>query len=155
MNTVLSGSRKHPHFFMSPYSSPDIFIKRERGRENCGKTWGLPKTWYTILRLEDLSRTFLNLPSHRMSSLILLCVWGPDSSSLSLSAPKLLPGTLRGKAWSYFLTAMEALLKAQKWVCYSWTEKVPLKHVLLEWGEVQEGKKGRGDEEKEEETKRF
>ena len=72
---------------------------------------------------EDLSRTCLNLPSHRMSSSGLVWVWGPASSSFSLSAPKLLPGTLRGKAWSHFLTAMEALLEAEKWVCYSLTEK--------------------------------
>ena len=110
-------------FFKSPYSSHDIFIRGERGRENCGKTWGLPEIGYTILRLEDLSRTFLNLPSHRMSSPGLVWVSGRASSSLLLSAPKLLPGTLRGKAWSHFLTAMEALLKAEKWVCYSLTEK--------------------------------
>ena len=45
-----------PAFFISPYSSHDIFIRRERGRENCGKTWGLPKIWYTVLspwRLEQ------------------------------------------------------------------------------------------------------
>ena len=51
------------------------------------------------------------------------CGRGPASPSFSLSAPKLLPGTLRGKAWSHFLTAMEALLEAEKWVCYSLTEK--------------------------------
>ena len=102
MNTVLSGSRKYPHFFMSPYSSHDMFIRGERGRENCGKTWGLPKIWYTILRPEDLSRTFLHLPSHRMSSSGLVWVWGPASRSLLLSAPKLLPGSLRGKSVESF-----------------------------------------------------
>ena len=121
--TLYSQVAGNTYFFMSPYSNPDIFIRGERGRENCGKTWGLPKIWYTILRPEDLSRTCLNLPSHRMSSSGLVWVWGPASSSFSLSAPKLLPGTLRGKAWSHFLTAMEALLEAEKWVCYSLTEK--------------------------------
>ena len=102
MNTVLSGSRKHPQFFMYPYSSHDMFIRRERGRENCGKTWCLPKIWCTILRPEDLSRTCLNLPSHRMSSSGLVWVWGPASRSLLLSAPKLLPGSLRGKSVESF-----------------------------------------------------
>lgn len=148
MNTVSQVAGK-PAFFMSPYPSHDIFIRGERGRENCGKTWGLPEICYTVLRLEDLSRTFLTLPSHRMSSPGLVWLWGPASSSLSLPAPKLLClGLWGGKRGVISWLQWRQFWKHRNGCPTLWLRIVPLRHVLLEWGEGAEGKKEGGTKRK-------
>ena len=142
MNTVSQVAGK-PVFFMSPYPSHDICIRGERGRENCGKTGGLPEICYTVLRLEDLSRTFLNLPFHRMPSPGLLWVQGPASSSRSL-LPNCCLGRWGGKRGVISWLQWRQFWKHRNGCPTLWLRKVPIKHVLLEWGEGAEGKKEGG-----------